>query len=89
MHPEWQALRLAWGIAFTGHSYDKSGNPMLDANGGVILPCPAQYNRGMHSVNGWHGNIAMTPEVSKALDEFMEQRKKDIAEHLGVDPEEL
>lgn len=71
-HPEWQELRKVWGIAFTGHSYDSKGNPYLDEQGGVILPCPAQYNRGMTSVNGWHGNVAFTPEVSKALDESLD-----------------
>lgn len=26
MHPEWQALRKAWGIAFTGHTPAKLGD---------------------------------------------------------------
>jgi hypothetical protein len=30
MHPEWQALRVLWGIAFTGYTPE-----------GTELPCPA------------------------------------------------
>jgi hypothetical protein len=44
--PIWQALRQAWGIAFT--NYQPEGNE---------LPCPAMLARG-DSVNKWHGNIA-------------------------------
>jgi hypothetical protein len=89
MHPEWQELRQMWGIAFTGHSYDKQGNPLPDGNGGVILPCPAQYNRGMTSVNGWHGNVAFTPEVKQAFDEGMERLSKDLAERFGIPEDEF
>ena len=43
---EWQALRVAWGIAFTG--WEPEGNE---------LPCPADYARGdTHKL--WHGNQA-------------------------------
>jgi hypothetical protein len=80
-HPEWQALRIAWGIAFTGHSFDNQGNPMPDANGGVILPCPAQYNRGMTSVNGWHGNVPVTPEEDKRREEAFERVSKEFEEN--------
>jgi len=73
MHGEWQELRKAWGIAFTGHSFDEKGNPYLDEQGGVILPCPAQYNRGLTSVNGWHGNRAFTPEVKEIMDRELDQ----------------
>lgn len=46
MHKEWQALRLAWGIAFTGwEPEDKE------------LPCPADYARG-DSHKLWPGNQA-------------------------------
>ena len=34
-HPDWQALRESWGIAFTGHE-PKEGE----------LPCPAYFARG-------------------------------------------
>lgn len=43
-HPEWQALRLAWGIAFTGFEPE-----------GTELPDPATHARGeAHCV--WPGN---------------------------------
>lgn len=45
-HPEWQALRSAWGIAFTGWVPE-----------GKELPCPADYSRGdVHKL--WPGNQA-------------------------------
>jgi hypothetical protein len=74
-------LRLAWGIAFTGHSYDKNGKLHVDEYERVTLPCPAEAARGMKSLNSWHGNIAMTPEASKAMDEYFENLHKDISEH--------
>lgn len=45
-HPIWQALRLAWGIAFTGYEPE-----------GKELPCPADHARGNHHTQ-WHGNTA-------------------------------
>ena len=48
--PEWQALRVAWGIAFTGWIPD-----------GNELPCPADYARGdNHKL--WMGNVAKPVE---------------------------
>jgi hypothetical protein len=45
-HPEWQALRVAWGIAFTGWTPE-----------GSELPCPADHSRGdNHKL--WGGNVA-------------------------------
>jgi hypothetical protein len=73
MHPEWQELREMWGIAFTGHSYDENGKSRSDERGGTILPCPAEFNRGMNSVNGWHGNRAFTPEVREIMDRELDQ----------------
>jgi hypothetical protein len=35
IHKEWQALRVAWGIAFTGWTPESKE-----------LPCPADYARG-------------------------------------------
>ena len=87
-HPEWQELRRAWGIAFTGHSFDKQGQPAVDEQGNVTLPCPAEYNRGMTSVNSWHGNVAFTPEVSKAFDEEMDRMHKHLADRFGFNPED-
>lgn len=47
-HAEWQALRLAWGVAFTGYEPDESKHE---------LPCPADHARGdKHKL--WGGNIA-------------------------------
>ena len=45
-HPDWQALRVRWGIAFTGYE------PVDDE-----LPCPAWYARGEKS-QMWSGNVA-------------------------------
>ena len=46
VHPDWQALRVAWGIAFTGWTPE-----------GTELPCPADHARGdNHKL--WHGNVA-------------------------------
>ena len=45
-HPDWQALRTAWGIAFTGWTPE-----------GTELPCPADHVRGdKHKL--WGGNVA-------------------------------
>jgi len=42
---DWQALRAAWGIAFTGWEPE-----------GVELPCPADHARGnKHKL--WPGNV--------------------------------
>ena len=82
MHGEWQELRKAWGIAFTGHSFDEKGNPYLDEQGGVILPCPAQYNRGLTSVNGWHGNVAFTPEVKEIRERELDALNQRFPEEL-------
>lgn len=50
-HPDWQALRLAWSIAFTGWTPDETKNKQKE------LPCPADYNRGdNHKL--WPGNTA-------------------------------
>lgn len=48
-HPIWQALRLAWGIAFTGFEPDDKE-----------LPDPATHARGA-SVNLWGGNRPSKP----------------------------
>jgi|SRR5271157_1060534 len=61
--PEWQALRIMWGIAFTGHSGEKG------PYGNAQQPCPAEAARGMESINSWGGNVPMTPEAEKKMDE--------------------
>lgn len=46
-YPDWQNLRVSWGIAFTGHE--------IGINGSVV-PCPADVARpdGAHQM--WGGN---------------------------------
>jgi len=44
---DWQELRVAWGIAFTGH---------LPEVGSGILLCPADFNRDQVDYNAWGGN---------------------------------
>ncbi len=46
-HWEWQALREAWGIAFTGYTPE-----------GKELPDPATHARGFDNLNTWEGNKA-------------------------------
>lgn len=46
-HPDWQALRFAWGIAFTGYE------PGPDE-----LQCPATVRRPLGKINNWVGNVA-------------------------------
>lgn len=46
-HPEWQELRVMWGIAFTGYEPE-----------GKELPDPATHNRPIEIVNAWGGNRA-------------------------------
>ena len=49
-HPDWQALRAAWGIAFTGWTPEEAE-----------LPCPADHARGdQHQL--WGGNRAKQVE---------------------------
>jgi hypothetical protein len=49
-HQDWQALRVAWGIAFTDYEPE-----------GTELPCPADYARSdKHKL--WGGNIAKPAE---------------------------
>jgi hypothetical protein len=53
-HPEWQALRVMWGVAFTGHPV------VADTNDKV--PCPSDYVRGLGGAHSWPGN---RPEAGK------------------------
>lgn len=45
MHPEWQELRVWWGINFTGH-YDEEK-----------VMCPSEHKRSLATINRWYGNI--------------------------------
>lgn len=49
LYPDWQALRVKWGIAFTGHQpkdevlrVDQREEPVAVRR---MLPCPADFNR--------------------------------------------
>lgn len=44
-HRDWQELREAWGIAFTGYEPE-----------GTELPDPATHARGEKNLNAWGGN---------------------------------
>jgi hypothetical protein len=44
-HPEWQELREAWGIAFTGHQPTERQQP-----------CPSDGRRGTGEAHVWGGN---------------------------------
>lgn len=66
-HPEWQELRQAWGIAFTGHSdeVDTEGY----ARNAPVLPCPADFKRPAGAANDhrrWGGNKPTTAEGDPA-----------------------
>lgn len=55
-HPDWQALRHFWGIAFTGHP---AGNDRMSDE--PVLPCPADFTRPPGSRSDhrrWGGNTA-------------------------------
>jgi hypothetical protein len=43
--PDWQLLRIRWGIAFTGHQPDEDQ-----------LPCPSDARRGIGQAHTWGGN---------------------------------
>lgn len=53
-HKDWQELRKAWGIRFTGHSYD--GNK-VDGE----MSCPAEFARTIHTIEAWSGNRPKPP----------------------------
>lgn len=50
-HRDWQELRAAWGIAFTG--YEPETNE---------LPDPATQMRSLDVINRWGGNVARPKE---------------------------
>jgi len=54
--PIWQALRLLWGIAFTGYEPEERE-----------LPCPATMHRDLAVINKWHGNVPV-PEKEQSGD---------------------
>lgn len=56
-HPDWQALRKAWGIAFTGET------PVAHHPGWVEVPCPSDQRRGTGQAHVWGGNRPTSGQV--------------------------
>jgi hypothetical protein len=52
MHPEWQELRDAWGINYTGGTKDKTDG------GWPMLRCPSEAARPLETIERWPGNRA-------------------------------
>lgn len=50
-HPDWQALRIVYGINFTGEQDPKKA------------PCPAEARRSTMTIHQWHGNRPTNAEV--------------------------
>ncbi len=48
--PEWQKLRMDWGINFTGE------------NDPSKLPCPAETRRSLENIEKWPGNRVIDPD---------------------------
>jgi hypothetical protein len=57
--PEWQELRKAWGIAFTGQ---KNATRKAWVDGELkdvpALTCPSEIDRPLETINAWPGNRA-------------------------------
>lgn len=51
IYPDWQALRLVWGVAFTGET------PTTDQ-----IACPSDFRRPWGRAALWPGNQAHPPE---------------------------
>lgn len=49
-HPDWQKLRIDWGINFTGQNHPNR------------TPCPAEQRRDVDIINRWGGNRAAGPD---------------------------
>ncbi len=47
-HPDWQELRILWGIAFTGENLPD------------LIPCPSERDRPLNNINRWPGNRPYT-----------------------------
>ena len=50
-HEEWQELRTAWGINFTGYHLKKTEQDT------PMLPCPSEIARPLNAINRWDGNV--------------------------------
>lgn len=68
--PEWQAIRKAWNIAFTGHV------PVTDARTPwwVQQPCPSDAARGTGQAHTWGGNRPTNVVASDPPDETFQSK---------------
>jgi hypothetical protein len=53
LHPDWQALRSAQGIAFSDDTDEIVQRHSL-------VPCPSTYRRSAEIRDRWHGNVPAT-----------------------------
>lgn len=72
-HKDWQYIRQAWGIAFTGHTPENSE-----------LPCPADNARGNKHKN-WPGNVAAAYPIQNNSIQFNSER----ADHRPISRESI
>jgi hypothetical protein len=56
--PDWQALRVAWGIAFTGHAPERTS-----PHGPMQVPCPSDQRRETGQAHTWGGNRPTNVDV--------------------------
>jgi hypothetical protein len=49
--PEWQSLRRAWGVNFTGH------HDGMNEYGMAFVSCPSEVIRPLERINQWDGNV--------------------------------
>lgn len=71
-HPDWQALRLVWGIAFTGHA-PTDVDPTY-AQAGRQLPCPSDARRGIGQAHTWGGNRPTNVDPAQLPEETFNSR---------------
>jgi hypothetical protein len=79
-HPDWQELRKMWGIAFTGHSNDIVRYTDWDGKEKVrtLIPCPSEWDRSVETINKWGGNVPMTPEAEKQMEEYFSNLRETL-----------
>lgn len=66
-HPAWQALRMAWGIAFTGY----------EAENGE-LGCPSEARRPLSIINKWPGNQPSEQSRDREIRDQLEKFKREF-----------
>lgn len=84
-HSDWQALRLAWGIAFTGHA----PRPLYD-DGPFEVACPSDQRRGVGKAHVWGGNRPTNVPASELPSQTLASRITygDPVVSLGSDDDE-